>query len=453
VSHRKDGLPSWVRTRGKGSDSACKAALVLGWRADVLRLRPAARSSPAASPPRPVHHVDSCCCSRCLRAAAPCPPPCRALPRTVLTTPRPSHPQPSARNRPGERMSHVLFPKMSQGYTYYLPDAEVLPLITPEAARATRYVRRISHATLGTAPPGGEAVDGAGAGEGLQGEAAARPYDSAHSPSLARPPQAPCPSHLLHPRRRSPTSSHCCCVSRTGRVYAPSRGRLSQLLGGGGAGAPRGEPGGRRDDGQCTPPLPPCRVDERPSAVIIGHHRSSYVIKCNQWSSFAIRGQSAALRGHSVATRWAPQRPSEVLSGSSEVIRGAQRHSEVIRDHSEPLRGSQWHSAALRGTQRALGTRSSPLLALCSASKHPVPHICPTHVIIHPLPLHRCCVSRTELEDAPSLGRFEQLIGGGGAGAPRGVPGGRHGEGQGTPPLPPCRVDQRPSAVIRGHHM
>ncbi len=63
------------------------------------------------------------------------------------------------------------------GSTYERPDAEVLPLITPAAARAMTPVRRISHATLGTAPRGGEAIDGAGAGEGPQGEAAARPYE------------------------------------------------------------------------------------------------------------------------------------------------------------------------------------------------------------------------------------------------------------------------------------
>ena len=90
------------------------------------------------------------------------------------------------------------------GDTYKRPDAEVLPLITPAAARATDDVRRISHATLGTAPPGGEAIDGAGAGEGPQGEAAARPYDSAHSPSLARPPPKHpalhiCSTHLATP--------------------------------------------------------------------------------------------------------------------------------------------------------------------------------------------------------------------------------------------------------------
>jgi hypothetical protein len=194
--------------------SACKAALVLGSHADVLRRRPAARSPPAASPPRPVHHVDSCCCSRCLLAAAPCPPPCHTLPRTVLTTPRPSHPQPSARNRPGERMS------LLDEDTYKQPDAEVLPLITPAAARARDAVRRIS--------------------------------------------QAPYPSHPLHPPHRSPTSSHCCCVSRTERVHAPSLRRSFQFIGGGGAGAHRGVPGGRHGEEHCTPPLPPCCVDERP---------------------------------------------------------------------------------------------------------------------------------------------------------------------------------------------
>jgi hypothetical protein len=133
------------------------------------------------------------------------------------------------------------------------------------------------------------------------------------------------------------------------------------------------------------------------AAWIRGPGRSSEVIICNQGQSgviirnqMAISGTHRAISGtqsHSVATRWGPQRPSAVLSGSSEVIRSTQRPSEVIRDQSEPLRGIQWHSAALRGTQRALGTRSSPPLALYSASKHPVPHMCPTHLIAHPPPL------------------------------------------------------------------
>jgi hypothetical protein len=143
---------------------------VLGSRANVLRRRPAARSSPAASPPRPVHHLDSCCCSRCLRAAAPCPPPCRALPRTVLTTPRPSHPKPSACNRPGERMSLLKQSTYIKWNGYRRPDAEVLPLITPAAARARFEVRRISHATRsGQRRPVAKLSTGRGQGKGRRG--------------------------------------------------------------------------------------------------------------------------------------------------------------------------------------------------------------------------------------------------------------------------------------------
>ena len=236
-----------------------QAALVLGLRADVLRRRSAARrrrishsaqaltfasctpeacDAPSSSAPR---HVQGGPCTRSRAEYSAAGPPlarpqqlsttsraprgqllllavpssCSSLPsavlcppRTVLTTPRPSHPQPSARNRPGEQMS-----LLDEG-TYGRPDAEVLPLITPATTRATDRVRRISHATRGRAPPGGEAVDRAGAGEGSQGEAAARPYDSAHSPSLARPVQAPCPSHPLthlipHPLFTSPRRATC----------------------------------------------------------------------------------------------------------------------------------------------------------------------------------------------------------------------------------------------------
>ena len=84
--------------------------------------------------------------------------------------------------------------------TYKRPDAEVLPLITPAAARARDSVRRISHATLGTAPPGGEAIDGAGAGEGPQGEAAARPYEHIRHRSRAprkHPVPHICPTNLV----------------------------------------------------------------------------------------------------------------------------------------------------------------------------------------------------------------------------------------------------------------
>jgi len=190
----------------------------------------------------------------------------------------------------------------------------------------------------------------------------------------------------------------------------------------------------------------------RPSplaAWMRGPERSSEVIICNQGQSGAIirnqraiSGTQRALSGiqsHSVATRWAPQRPSEVLSGHqrySEVLRGTQRSSETTQSHSKALSGMQRHSEARRGPSARGLHRPSP----CVASKHPVPLIRPAHVIAHPC----CCVPRTGRADAPSQRRLLQLIGGGGAGAPRGVPGGRQGDEQGTPPLPPCRVDERP---------
>jgi hypothetical protein len=90
ISHSAQTLPFATCARAAARSACTQAALVLGSRAKVLRRQPAARSSPAASPPRPVHHVDSCCCSLCLRAAAPCPPPCRALPRTVPPTSAPT---------------------------------------------------------------------------------------------------------------------------------------------------------------------------------------------------------------------------------------------------------------------------------------------------------------------------------------------------------------------------
>ena len=49
-------------------------------------------------------------------------------------------------------------------------------------------------------------------------------------------------------------------------------------------------------------------------------------------------------------------------------------------------------------------------------------------------PLGSPCVPRTGREDAPPPRCSVQPVGGGGAGAARGVPGGRQGDGQGTPP-------------------
>jgi hypothetical protein len=347
---RHKRFPFATCTRAAARSACTQAALVLGWRANVLRRRPAARSPPAASPPRPVHHVDSCCCSRCLRAAAPCPPPCHTLPRAVLTTPRPSHPQPSARNRPGERMSLLHYD------TYERPDAEVLPLITPAAARATTEVRRISHATRsGQRRPVAKRLTGRGQGKGRRGRRR-RGRTTPHIRHRSRAPRKHpvphiCPTHVIpHPpliaavfhAQDGWTPLHCAAHNSSSVAV------VQALL------AANPEAASARTWVRRPSPLAAC-------------------MRGNQGSSFAIRGHSAALR----ASRWplggplrghqrAPQRPSEVLSGSSEVIRGTQRHSEVIRDHSEPLRGTQWHSAALRGTQRALGTRSSPPLALRS---------------------------------------------------------------------------------------
>jgi hypothetical protein len=142
----------------------------------------------------------------------------------------------------------------------------------------------------------------------------------------------------------------------------------------------------------------------RPSllaAWMRGPERSSEVIICNQGQSGviirnrrALSGTQRALSGtqsHSVATRWAPQRPSagpsEAIRGTQWLIRGDQRYSETLRGHQRPLRATQSHSVAFSGTQRhAEGPRHAVFTAPrspCVASKHPVPLIRPTHVIAH----------------------------------------------------------------------
>jgi hypothetical protein len=136
----------------------------------------------------------------------------------------------------------------------------------------------------------------------------------------------------------------------------------------------------------------------RPSplaAWMRGPERSSEVIICNQGQSGviirnqrAISGTQRALSGiqsHSVATRWAPQRPSEVLSGHqrysvahqrySEVLRGTQRSSETTQSHSKALSGIQRHSEARRGPSARGLHRPSP----CVASKHLSSLLCSTH--------------------------------------------------------------------------
>ena len=286
---------------------------MLGSRADVLRRRPAARRRRISHSAQalPFRHLHSSSCAQCMHTGSPCtwvarqcplPPARRSLvPSSLSTTSRAPRGQllllavpsscsslPSAVPRAAtDRADHAASVPPAALRTQSTRRADEPPGLShvqtarrrgPPADHASSSqsegsgAPHFAHDALGTAPPGGEAIDGAGAGEGPQGEAAARPYDSAPSPSLARPPQAPCPSHPPQPPHRSPPSD-CCCVSRTGLAVAPSLGRSVQLIGGGGAGAPRGEPGGRHGEGNiCTPPLPLCRVDERQSAVIRGHH-------------------------------------------------------------------------------------------------------------------------------------------------------------------------------------
>jgi hypothetical protein len=368
ISHSAQALPIATCTRAAARSACTQAALVLGWRANVLRRRPAARSSPAASPPRPVHHVDSCCCSRCLRAAAPCPPPCRALPRTVLTTPRPSHPQPSARNRPGERMS------LLDRDTYLRPDAEVLPLITPAAARATDGVRRISHATRsGQRRPVAKRSTGRGQGKGRRGRRR-RGRTTPHIRHRSRAPRKhPVPhicSHVIaHPLPLIAAAYHAqdgwlplhfaAVFHAQGRqlplhvaaLYSSSVAVVQALI------AAYPEAATAMDGVRRPSPLAAwMRGPERSSEVIICNQGQSGVIIRNQR---ALSGTQRALSGtqsHSVATRWAPQRPSagpsEAIRGTQWLIRGDQRYSEALRGHQRPLRATQRHSAAFSGTQR-----------------------------------------------------------------------------------------------------
>ena len=282
--------------------------------------------------------------------------------------------------------------------TYGRPDAEVLPLITPATARATDSVRAFRTGDARRAPPGGEAVDGAGGrGRAAGGGGGAAVPLRTRSPHPSRPPcKRPLPhsrspaSSLPHsshrrcqptyrpgrrpftwplltahrwrwcrrssrrtrkpprsrtryaltaayPPRRSPTPLIAATTPRTEREYAPSPSRLLQHIGGGGAGALRGVPGGRQGDEQGTPPPPPLaapRASEATQRVLRG-----------------TRGHSElSPHSHSEAPQWPLRRH---LSGHSEVLRGEIRgHSKAItrpQRQSEAIRGNQSHSAALRG--------------------------------------------------------------------------------------------------------
>jgi hypothetical protein len=353
ISHSAQALPIATCTRAAARSACTQAALVLGWRANVLRRRPAARSSPAASPPRPVHHVDSCCCSRCLRAAAPCPPPCRALPRTVLTTPRPSHPQPSARNRPGERMS------LLDGDTYRRPDAEVLPLITPAAARARRdLVRRISHATRsGQRRPVAKRSTGRGQGKGRRG----RRRRGRTTPHIRHRSRAPRKHPVPHIRPTHVAAHHLAAVFHAQDGWTPlhyaaffssSVAVVQALL----AAYPEAAMATERHVRRPSPLAAWMRGPERSSEVIICNQGQSVVIIRNQRALSGTQRALSATQSHSVATRWAPQRPSagpsEAIRGTQWLIRGDQRYSEALRGHQRPLRATQRHSVAFSGTQR-----------------------------------------------------------------------------------------------------
>ena len=289
--------------------------------------------------------------------------------------------------------------------TYGRRDAEVLPLITPATARATDSVRAFRTGDARRAPPGGEAVDGAGGrGRAAGGGGGAAVPLRTRSPHPSRPPcKRPLPhsrspaSSLPHsshrrcqptyrpgrrpftwplltahrwrwcrrssrrtrkpprsrtryaltaayPPRRSPTPLIAATTPRTEREYAPSPSRLLQHIGGGGAGALRGVPGGRQGDEQGTPPPPPPCC----AACIRGHSEGT------ERYSRALRAQSSfALRGTSVATQKAPQWPlTGPQRGNQKPLKGNHKPSEAFggfRWYSEAIRGNQSHSAALRG--------------------------------------------------------------------------------------------------------
>ena len=90
----------------------------------------------------------------------------------------------------------------------------------------------------------------------IRGSSEGNQRHSAHVCHIAQPP--PCkhtPTHITtHAHLVAPIADH---NPRTGRSCAPSLGRSVQHIGGGGAGAHNGEPGGHQGDGQGTPPLPP----------------------------------------------------------------------------------------------------------------------------------------------------------------------------------------------------
>jgi len=243
------------------------------------------------------------------------------------------------------------------GDTYKRPDAEVHPLITPAAARATDEVRRISHATRsGQRRPVAKRSTGRGRGRAAGGGGGAavrlRTFAIARAPPASTlsltsaPPTSPLTllAAVFH-AQDGDTPLHYAAL------YSSSVAVVQALL------AAYPEAASATDNVRRPSPLAAwMRGPERSSEVIICNRGQSGVIIRNQR---ALSGTQRALSGtqsHSVATRWAPQRPSagpsEAIRGTQWLIRGDQRYSEALRGHQRPLRATQRHSVAFSGTQR-----------------------------------------------------------------------------------------------------
>ena len=153
-------------------------------------------------------------------------------------------------------------------------------------------------------------------------------------PSLAAP-RASLTPYLVAP----PIADH---NPHTGRSCAPLLRRYEQHIGGGGAGAHNGEPGGRQGEDHCTPPLSPlpcCAAcirgpSEGTQRLIRGSSGNQRLIRGNQRHPEVISGPQRAFGGSSGAT----QRHSEgIISTQSQ----SQAHQRVLRGQSEAITATQ----------------------------------------------------------------------------------------------------------------
>ena len=270
--------------------------------------------------------------------------------------------------------------------TYKRPDAEVLPLITHATARAKDRVRRISHQRCCARRAGHRPLSRAA----LRGTLpVCRPAGRAHAPSATG-------SAWVRPsaaadRRRFDCSPRAPRAARRGSAH------------------PNGEAGrvSWRGDGECA---------------LTGGRRRGWA--CDAWR----RPASHVCRGRSVVC------------------------SDCSRDARRDARGR----AQPRGRRAAAGERpqgeAAAVVRLCTFAIARAPRPLPGSAraprslarLIAQSPHCSLGVPRTGREDATPQRRSVQLIGGGGAGAARGVPGGRQGDGQGTPPPAPCATRLRP---------